>query len=180
MDSDMIILDDIAKLYNQEFKDDRIILAKGGEDSWRYCVSLWDCEAAKDVLPEINEIKYDPLSHRKLMGYFGDKSNDLTQPFEGIFNCVDGENLTIDQIQILHYSDMATQLHHKYALSRIDNHWYDGQKREHPRKDLQELFDKYFKEAVEAGYKPENYIKEPYGEYKKESQKNYGGNKWSK
>ena len=177
MDSDMIILDDITKLYNQEFEEDRIVLAKGGEDSWRYCVSLWNCEAAKDVLPEIDEIKSDPSSHRKLMAYFGDKSNDLTQPFNGNWNCVDGENLTIDKIQILHYSFMSTQFHHKYSLPRLQkegkSHWYDGQVMPHPRKDLQELFDKFLKEPIESGYKPENYIKEPYGEYKKESQKNY-------
>src|SRR5690606_38490227 len=47
MDTDVMVLCDIAELWNQSFSDGKVVMAKGGEESWRFCVSMWDCERAK-------------------------------------------------------------------------------------------------------------------------------------
>ena len=36
-DSDFIWLDDIAKLWNQEFEPGKVVMAKAGDNAWRYC-----------------------------------------------------------------------------------------------------------------------------------------------
>src|SRR5215207_9690112 len=41
-DSDVIFMADIARLWDQEFESGKAVMAKGG-NSWRLCVSLWDC-----------------------------------------------------------------------------------------------------------------------------------------
>ncbi len=45
-DSDVIFLGDIAELWTQPMAPGAAVLAKGG-GSWRLCVSLFDCAAAK-------------------------------------------------------------------------------------------------------------------------------------
>ena len=44
MDSDMIILQDLAELWNEPWKDRAILQSKGG---WRFCVAKWNCERAE-------------------------------------------------------------------------------------------------------------------------------------
>src|SRR5210317_1933596 len=63
MDSDMIIQGDLAELWNEEWNDSSIIMGKGG---WRFCVSKWNCERAKEVLPPIEDIKSEPYAHQRL------------------------------------------------------------------------------------------------------------------
>lgn len=76
---------------------------------------------------------------------------------------------------------MGTQFSHKYAIPRLaemnQKHWFDGKIMPHPRQDLVELFDQYYAEALELGYRPENYLIEPFGTFSKASQINYHGNK---
>ena len=47
----------------------------------------------------------------------------------------------------------------------------------HPRQDLVELFDQYYQEALDNGYKPEDYLVKAYGPFQKATQINYQGNK---
>ena len=93
---------------------------------------------------------------------------------------MDGEDLAIEDIRILHYSDMGTQFSHKYSLPRLQaegkTHWFDGQILPHPRQDLVELFDTYYQEAIQAGYSIENYRTTPFGEFPKKKHKRYKGN----
>ena len=76
---------------------------------------------------------------------------------------------------------MGTQFSHKYSLPRLEaagqKHWFDGKIMPHPREDLTELFDQYYQEAIAAGYHPENYRIEPFGDFSKASQIHYRGNK---
>lgn len=106
---------------------------------------------------------------------------NLVQPYQDSYNNIDGEGMSIEQIKILHYSDMGTQFSHKYSLPRLEasgqKHWFDGEIMTHPRADLTALFDQYYQEALEAGYTPEQYIIEPFGAFTKASQANYHGNK---
>jgi len=188
-DSDFIFLNDLSGLWNQPFKPGVAVMAKGGEDSWRYCCAKWNCEAAitKEVLLPLSRMKKIPESHQRMMGFFS-QNRQVVQPFEGSWNCIDGENLTADEIDALHYSDMGTQFHLKYAIPRLEKmgrkHWFDGEVRPHWRTDLQELFDQYLKEAEKAGFKVADYIpgdNASFGEYNKQSQKDYkNAHKWSK
>jgi hypothetical protein len=67
-------------------------------------------------------------------------------------------------------------------------HWFDGEILPHPRQDLAAIFDRYFHEALAAGYTLDSYRAcETFGPLVKESQKHYSGNRpclkpslWSK
>jgi hypothetical protein len=186
-DSDFIFLSDIEELWNQEFEPGKVVMAKGGEDSWRYCCALWDCKAAKEYLLPLARMKTLESSHQRMMGLFS-QNRKIVQPFEGNWNCVDGEDLTIDQIDALHYSDMGTQFHLKYAIPRLEavgkKHWFDGKIRPHWREDLQKLFDEYLEDSISYGLTIEEFVpgdNAGFGEYDKQSQRGYGSaHKWSK
>jgi hypothetical protein len=175
MDSDMIVMKDIAELWNQEFLPGKIILGKAS-GGWRYCVSVWDCAAAKGHLPPLYRIQSNPNSHRSLCNYLAEHT-ELVQPFVGNWNCLDGESypsLYDPKIRIIHYTDMSCQPHFQRAQARLATvkrkHWFDGPTREHPRKDLQQLFDKLLAEAEANGYPISKYTQEPlFGTYNKRS-----------
>ena len=105
-DSDFIWLSDIAKLWNQNFQTGKVVMAKGGDNSWRYCSCLWDCSAAQEYLLPISRMKALKESHQRMMSFFSQNTN-VVQLFEGTWNCVDGEDLPIDKIDALHYSSMS-------------------------------------------------------------------------
>lgn len=180
MDADVVVLCDIAELWSHAKKEEAIVIAKGGKNSARLCTCVWDCEKAHHYLPTLKNIQTDPDSHHKLMRLLKDKPK-LVQAYQNSYNNIDGEGLPIEKIKILHYSDMGTQFSHKYALPRLEasgqRHWFDGEIMAHPRKDLTILFDQYYQEALAAGYHPENYSINPFGDFSKASQINYRGNK---
>lgn len=179
MDSDVIVMDDLTLLWEHPIDNNAIVAAKGGNTSARLCTCLWDCEKAKNYLPSINEIKSNPNSHQNLMKMI-QKNLCLVQPYNDHYNCIDGENLAIEAIKILHYSDMGTQFSHKYSIPRLEQnqlkHWFDGEIIDHPRADLIAVFDQYYQDAISAGYRLEDYNIEPYGYFKKASQVKYTGN----
>lgn len=188
MDSDMIIQDDIAKLWNQEFKPGKVVMAKGGDQSWRYCVALWNNAAARDVILPVSRFKAVPECHQRMMGFFSN-NGEIVQSFENNWNCIDGEDykdLNDPDIKIIHYSDMSTQPHIAAAQKRLADanlkHWFDGVVKTHWRQDLIDLFEKNLAEAIANGYPISKYIpNELYGEYNKESQKDYAhAHQWSK
>jgi hypothetical protein len=176
MDSDMIILADLAELWNNPWDDHSIIQMKG---DWRTCVAKWHCERAGKVLPPIDQIKSVPNAHQQL--FSGLQQNPhLQQSFDRQWNNFDGENDPLDLIKILHYTDMSTQPHGKYAVPRLAaegrKHWFDGEFRKHRRPDVQELFDEYYTAALESGMTPQDYYsKDPstWIQYQKESQAGY-------
>lgn len=179
MDTDVIVLDDLALLWEHPIEANAIVAAKGGGSSARLCTCVWDCEKAKHFLPRIEELKSNPASHQSLMRQI-QKEPSLVQAYNDHFNCIDGENLSINEIKILHYSDMGTQFSHKYSIPRLQHnnstHWFDGEIIPHPRADLTTLFDQYYHEALSAGYQLEDYTITPYGKFHKASQKKYSGN----
>jgi hypothetical protein len=176
MDSDMIILGDLAELWNEPWNESAMIMMKG---DWRTCVAKWHCERAKPVLPPIDVIKSEPYAHQQL--FEGLRRHPiLQQSFDRQWNNFDGENDELDKIKILHYTDMSTQMHGKYCIPRLEGegrkHWFDGEFRAHRRPDVQELFDKYYHEALQSGMSPYDYYStDPttWIDYTKESQKNY-------
>ncbi|MQK16910.1 glycosyl transferase, partial [Escherichia coli] len=70
MDTDVIVLCDLAELWNQAFEPGKVVMAKGGEQSWRFCVSMWDCAEAKKHLPPIEELRGKPEIHQQLKKYY--------------------------------------------------------------------------------------------------------------
>lgn len=180
MDTDVIVLSDLAKLWQHPIEGDAVVAAKGGKSSARLCTCVWDCAKAEALLAPIDSLKADPDSHKKLMKRIQEQPT-LVQPYQDHYNCIDGEGLTVPEMKILHYSDMGTQFSHKYAMPRLAQsqtaHWFDGEILPHPRQDLAQLFDQYYQEALAAGYRLENYLIQPYGAFYKASQKKYQGNK---
>ena len=176
MDGDVIILSDIADLWNHPINDDSIVIAKGKPFLTRLCVALWDCNRAKKFLPKIEEMRKNPGAHGKLMRLI-EKKPELVTPFNDNYNCLDGEDIPIADIKILHYTDIDTQFSHKYSIPRLEKegstHWFEGEVNTHWRKDLIELFDQYYQEALDAGYSLEDYRVVGYGPITKASQKDY-------
>jgi hypothetical protein len=174
MDSDMIILADLAELWNTPWNDGAIIQMKG---DWRTCVAKWNNKRAHNIIPDVTEIKNNPQSHQILFSALQQHPH-LQQSFDRQWNNFDGENDKIEDIKILHYTDMSTQMHGKYCVPRLESenrkHWFDGEFREHRRKDVQETFDKYYEEALESGMLVTDYYDlDNIVEYDKESQAGY-------
>jgi len=176
MDSDFLVLSDIAELWKQSFKPGKVVLAKGG-GHWRLCMSLWDCAAAKKYMMPIRDLKRKSGTHQTMAGRFNSNSG-IVQPFKGDWNCLDargGEDLK--NVKALHYTRMSTQPQLRYAIPRLQKsgirHWFDGKKMPHPNKEVVKLFDFYLKEAIENGYGVEKYTgHKPYGAVMKQR---YGG-----
>lgn len=169
MDSDMIVRTDIASLFHCDLQSRAGIVAKGERE--RYCVMVMECERLKPFMIPIEKLKSDPQSHRNQRAAIG-KVQGLVQKFEGNWNCCDGEDykdLNDPAIKCLHYTAIAFQPQLKYALPRLQaqgtGHWFKGEAKPHWRKDVAELFDRTLIEAITAGYKPENYWREPFGDY---------------
>lgn len=191
MDADMIVLRDIADLWRMPLGKDTVMAAKGRKQRWRFCVTVWDCAAARAHLPGLEELKAAPTAHAERIRYFSDRP-ELITPLHGDDNNVDGENQPIEKIRILHYSDIGTQFSHRYAFDRLSaeggKHWFEGEVLPHPRRDLQALFDRYYSEALAAGYTLDQYrVASLFGPMVKASQVHYTGNKatrkvsvWSK
>jgi len=180
MDSDMIILGDLAELWDEPFRQayvgGEIIMMKGG---WRTCVAKWDCRRAKTVLPKVDVMKTEPYAHQLLFEELK-KRPHLQQTFNRQWNNFDGENDKLEDIKILHYTDMSTQPHSKYFIPRLKSegrsHWFDGTFREHRRPDVQELFDAMYFEALDSGMSPQDYYSldsSTWTGYNKESQQGY-------
>lgn len=166
-DSDVIFRADIGELWDQPMPAGKMAIAKGGQ---RLCVSLWDCSAARAYLPTPRQLRADSRIHRALMGKFG--GMPVVQPFlGGDWNVLDLEpfDLANPRVKALHYTGIPTQLQLKHALPRLaregGRHWYGGPARQHPRADLQRLFDKLLEEATTHGFGIERYRREPFGEY---------------
>lgn len=188
IDSDVIFRDDVLKLFRMPIDLGKVVVAKGGNQGWRFCVSLWDCALAKNYLPSIEYLKNNPTSHKETINFF--KTNkELVQPFSnGNWNCVDGENYesVLDpDIKVLHYSSEAHQPQLRYAVPRLEKekrkHWFDGQIKHHWRSDVLDLFDSELLIAIKSGYKLESYEPEYlYGEYNKATQRNYRSHQWAR
>lgn len=181
-DSDTIWMADVAELWSQDFAPGKCVMAKTADDPNRLCVSLWDCAGAKRFMSTSREAMAHSFTRARL------RSDRVIQAFEGNWNCLDGEDYTAlddPDIKVIHYSLESAQPHLKYAVPRLAKegrkHWFDGKMRPHWRKDLVELFDTLYAEAIEAGFTVDRYIPAvPFGKYKIASHERYGGHRWAK
>lgn len=180
MDTDMVVLSDIAELWRTPIRESAVFAARHDEGFQRFCIMLWDCAAARRVLPSLAQLRADPETHNKLKKHF-EQHPEQVQAMDPAFNSIDGDGQPAERIKVLHYSDMGTQFSHPYAFARLKAegrpHWFDGKVMPHPRRDLSELFDREYREALAAGRSPEHYRNpEPYGPLVKKSERRHAGN----
>lgn len=162
-DSDVLFLADIGELWDEPIRPDKVVIAKGPEHPQRLCVCKWDCSLAAEFLPTIAELRADARQHRRMMEWFA-RHQEFVQPFgSGDWNCLDLEpfDMNAPTTKSVHYTGIPTQPHLKYALPRLaaegKRHWYGNARREHPRPELQALFDRYLAEAIASGFTPDRY-----------------------
>ncbi len=184
LDPDTIALADIAELWRIPFQPGKIIIAKGGT-GWRYCVSVFDCRAVSELLGPMDVFKANPNSHRDTIKYFLTHPALVQEfPMGKQWNYCDNENLeqiNDPSVKIVHYTAIDTQPSARYAIPRLAaegrKHWYNGPVNEHPRREITALFDRYYEEALAAGYSIEKYRRVPFGEFKKADLSGYSGAK---
>jgi len=181
MDADMLVRCDLAEIWDIPMPQDTIVAARRTGDGWLSCVMLWDCARAREYLPALEALRGHRRAHKEMKQLFL-RRMDLIHPLDARYNCVDGEGLPLDDIRVLHYSDMGMQFSHRYALPRLHAegraHWFDGDVLPHPRADLAALFDRCYQDALAASYRLDDYRNTPpFGALVKASQKGYTGNR---
>lgn len=175
-DDDQIWLQDPLELWEMDVENPFIMTGKRLQNGEiRHCVSLWDNKKAFKHLP--------PISRRKDNENFCEMMKGLTFPYTKIiddkFNCYDGENMKIEEIVLLHLTDMSTNPGVHKAVKRLGDqsqHWYDGPLRSHRRDDVVSIFDQYYNEAIENGFSVADYLPNKRFSYEKQTQKNYKAN----
>lgn len=158
---------DIAELWHQPIPN--VLLSKQPKGKLgKTCCLLFDNEKAKGHVPDLDTLRTMPDPQGALSKYF-EGHPELSSGFEGDWNCIDGgdyTSLSDPRLKAIHYSRMSHQLHLKHAIPRLRaegrSHWYTGEVTEHPRKDLQQLFDDLLVEAIANGFPPERYRVEQY------------------
>jgi hypothetical protein len=164
-DSDFLFLADIAELWHQPIPNVGLVRNPTGKLSTS-CI-LFDCAKAKGHVPTIDQLRLLPDAHSTVLNYFRTHIGLLTA-FEGNWDCADFEKdvkqksrLDDPRIKAIHYTRMEQQLHLKHALPRLKaegrQHWYTAPVFDHPRQDLQALFDRYYAEAQASGYTVDRY-----------------------
>lgn len=175
MDVDTFAVADIAQLWRQPMGG-KAMLIRETEGKLRTCVALFDCSAAKAVIPPLAELKrmHDP--HKFMVQRLRERRQVLGA-FDGQWNCIDlkrSEGLTDPTLKVVHYSSMAHQPHLKHARPRLAAkglaHWYDGETAPHWRPELEARFDQLLAEAIAAGFAPARYEPaETFGDFRKKS-----------
>jgi hypothetical protein len=181
MDSDMIIQTDLRELWDLPIGN-KLVAAKSLD---RFCVCLWNNKVYGELvergrLPNPEKARLDPNYHNRMKNIFYGNPH-LVHIFDPMWNNFDGQDRPIEDAKILHYTDMSSQVHQKYAVPRLkaagQKHWFDGDTRAHWRDDVQALFDFWYNKALAEGRTVDQYIPEnPYGDYRKLSQVGYRAN----
>jgi len=137
-DVDMINLRDISKLLEVNMQGKPFAARKGARWGFELCVMVIDCDRAKDHIWKANKLKSKANSHQFHRDYIS--SSNLVHEVDKRWNCLDGEDMPIEEMYQLHFTNMSTQPWHPQ--------WYKGKKLIHPRKDILELYKKFKEEAI--------------------------------
>jgi len=180
MDTDMIALGDIAELWRAPVSEPAVVLAKPEGAGFRFCVSLWDNARARPHLGTLAALQREPEAHAQRSRHFK-LQPQLVAPIDPAFNNIDGEHLPVERIKLLHYSDMGTQFSHARSMPRLaaegKTHWFDGELLPHPRRDLAELFERTYEDALASGRRLDDYRNpHPFGTVVKKSERRHKGN----
>lgn len=157
-DVDMINFKDIGQLLDTDLNGKPIAARRGSRfGGHEFCVMVFDCEAFKQHSIPIRRMKQIPESHHRMINKFSG-SDELVHDLDPRWNCLDGEDYSVDNIWHLHYTKMESQ---PWKPS-----WFTGVSREHERSDIVDLWYAMRQEAVDNGYDVENYKPEqPFGSY---------------
>lgn len=170
-DSDFFFLADLAELWNQPIP--RVALVRNPTGKLSTSAIVFDCSRAKGHVPDLDALGQMSDAHGKMLHYFR-AHPELLSATDGNWDCADFEKskdlekprLDDPRIKAIHYTRMEQQLHLKHAIPRLKaegrEHWYAGAIFQHPRQDLQVLFDRLLIEATAAGYGIENYRVKPF------------------
>ena len=142
-DCDMINLRDIGDLWDLDIPEDKCMLARDGVrfGGKEFCVILFDNAKFKHKIAPAIEWKHVDFAHQHYMQNF--IRTNVVGDLDPRWNCHDGDDLDIDDIWQLHYTNMATQPWRP--------EWYVGETEEHPRHDLVKLFWDTFEESQNRG-----------------------------
>lgn len=156
-DCDMINFRDINELINIDLEGKPVAARRGSRfGGHEFCVMVFDCAAFDDHSMPASRMKVIPEAHHRMIHKFS--GSDLVKDLDPKWNCLDGENLPLDEIWHLHYTNMATQ--------PWQPGWYTGEVKEHPRPEIRDIWYEMKDEAIAAGYKVSDYEPdEPFGEY---------------
>jgi hypothetical protein len=157
LDSDMIVLADIAELWDTEIEPGKVVVAR---DPTRFCASLWDCAAAEPYLWPLDALKRADGHHRQSTRFMA--RGGLVQRFKAPWNYLDTiDTAPLSEAKIVHYTALDTQPHMRRAIARLAQqgrrHWYDGPIRPHPHREVVDCFETAFRAAHEAGYTVDRY-----------------------
>lgn len=190
-DDDQLFLQDPVNLWNIKDgmnQNDWLTGKKLLSGEIRHCVSVINCEAWKDnkvISP--TTVTNDKIMAKQYPG-FVDYMKATTIPLvtkimDGKWNNFDGEDQKLEDIGLLHLTDMSTNPGVHMAIKRLGDqskHWYDGPLRQHPREDVITKFQQYYNEALNSGMRVEDYLPEKMINYNKQSQRDYKANNgWS-
>ena len=185
MDSDVIVMSDLSELWNAELEPGKAIMARG---SGRMCVSLWDCAKVQHLMIPLDEMRKRTDNHHESKAIMSRNAHLIQRfPEDAKWNCLDGEDepdLHAPHIKAIHYTYMPCQPQIEMAKNRLAakglQHWFDGEVKEHWRKDLVNLFFELLNEAEGNGFSVSHYEKdEPYGDYTKHSVATIGLPGWT-
>jgi lipopolysaccharide biosynthesis glycosyltransferase len=155
MDVDQLNLRDIADLYATDLRGCAMAARRGARfGGHEFCVIVMDCERLGDLLMPVARMKPNRDIHHRYIGMFS--GSDQVFDLDPRWNCHDGDNLALDDIWHLHYTNMSTQ--------PWKPKWFTGKIEEHPRQDLVKLWHDMRAEAVLNGYTPQ-LSNETYGDY---------------
>mgnify|MGYP001084895646 CR=1 FL=1 len=143
-DVDMINFRDIKELYYMDMNNKPFAARKGKRWGYEFCVMVIDCAKAKEHIWDIEKLKNNEQSHSFHRKKFSE-SNELIQPIDKRWNCLDGEDLQLTEIYQLHFTNMSTQ--------PWKPTWYKGESQEHPRDDIIEIYSKLRQECESKGIK---------------------------
>ncbi len=156
-DVDMINFRDISDVFDTDMTNKPFAARLASRfRGFQPCFMLIDCELAKGFLATKEEIMIDKDSHNKYMKKFIKKpwfrNSKFFSEIDPRWNCLDGENLKIEEMFQLHFTNMSTQ--------PWKPEWFSADTSPHPREDIVEIYFKLLEEAAQNGFKPSRYKKE--------------------
>lgn len=145
MDVDQVNFKDISEFYNIDLKSTPIAVR---EKDYRTCVMLMDCKKLKGLLPSSEELKHSSPDTQNFIVKNLLSKTELTT-YDKRWNCLDGENLSVNEIWHLHFTEMTTQpWNPQWAYTTWERKGKKFNPKKHPRGDLVYIWKHLLKEAI--------------------------------
>lgn len=145
-DVDMINFKNIKELWDTDIQGAMCAARRGKRfGGHEFCVMIIDCKEFKDHVMPVSRMKNIGESHHRYIRAFSG-NDEAVFDLDNRWNCLDGEDLQIQDMWQLHYTKMSTQ--------PWKPKWFTGTHEEHPRKDVVDLWYKLRDECYTQGLKP--------------------------